>query len=627
VVSILTVTSADGVVVRRRLLAAEGGKNGRVSHVELHEAADGSLSVAVPPVAHAQRRLLQTAGDVDRVADSFGNSGLLVTNEAVDPQLNLARLAGATDAWQFVTVTARKANAVPVHVFTQNARALLRAASSKLGTWVRDATPVTFVPELVSSDSANRRLLQYNAVDRTFDVTAVLHLANVNTDAYGTLRVTVLKCLFAQIDNNVTILGAGSLADATAQCSGTQLQAWMASNPTFVDAETVIVGDCGKADEYVGASRCMGLLLNVTYDTSIADANVEKLALEQAKVQFQLTLGVALTVAQTDRAYAQTLRRVVADAMRVPVERVVIEFSSVTITAARRLLQTFTTATVWLYDYPRLENGVEVGASDLGSQLAEGGALQQSLATLAAETPVLQLSADIDSIKTETIAPPRLPNYQWRVRFDVDHNKLSYDKAHEYTEVQKRVANAVNLLQSKVTDMNVDANRLWSVREGPTPTTVRTAGDNLYSLSVHVEIVTEERSIALDIRNHLQTLLDDQVNMPVRTALAAGLGDTAAADLTITLHGVESLLPGTGEVSGLGLGSIVAIVALFIIVITVVAIIIWQKDSTAAAEPLLPKQTKNNYNSQKSVLSAGQASAIEFPLMRYAKLRVPSKRS
>ena len=580
-VSILTVTSADGVVVRRRLLAAEGGANGRVAHVELHEAADGSLTAAMPSVAHAQRHLLQTAGDVDRVTDSFGNSGLLVTNEAVDPQLNLARLAGATNAWQFVTISVQKATAVPVQVFTQNARALLRAASSNLGAWVREATPVTFVPGLSANSVTVRRLLQYSATDKTFNVTGVLHLANINGDSYGTLRTSVLKCLFAQINDKITIIGAGALSDAVTQCSGTQLQAWMASHPTFVDAETVVIGECGNAAEYVGAERCMQALLNVTYDASIPDSNVEKLALETAKVQFQLSLGVDAALTQTDRAYEQTLRRVVSEAMRVAVDRIVIEFTSAS-TPARRLLQTATVATVWLYDYPKTASGAELSGDNLSAELGSNGDLQAALSTAAAETPLLQLNAEISGVTQSKIQPPRLPSYQWRVRVDVEQHKLTHAQAHGIGEVQMRINNAVAQIDTVLKNVNVEANRLWTAREHSPSTSVRETGENSYTLVAHVDVLTEERALAVFLRSELQAIIDDAL-LSLQHAIKNGVAEFDVDNIKVLLHGVETLLPGTGEVSGMGIGAIIAIVILIAVAIGVVVALVMGKKNTGTA--------------------------------------------
>jgi len=452
VVSILTITNADGTVFRRRLLAAEGGANGRVSHVDLEESAPGVLrraamhsagdnvarrasvqrlakkqGIAPPSLRVAQgnrrhavlaeraallkggRHLLQTQSEADDVLNSWSNTGMLLSNPSVTPALNFAQLTGANSgSWEILRIRAlRDVDRVSLDVYRHNVAHTLRMYGNRLGFNVQRATLLSVEPVLGPSNApAQRRLLSSSFEE--VDLQAMLATAN----DYGNVYENTMKCLLGKLAAQESLLSATLQTELIESCTTDLLAYTSTVDGEFSNRITLVKAECGNAATLVGTDdqRCTRLLAGLVDDPSITTVSPRLFKDRTAKVAFPISLSLATQTLNAIPAFQKTLRVVVSDILNVPIGDVLVLFREADSTPARRLLQTGSTAETWVYADPEVDGVAVTDAATLTNLLSTvdgvDGDLKAAMLTAFNQIPIMGYSGVGDIAVGDAVVGP-----------------------------------------------------------------------------------------------------------------------------------------------------------------------------------------------------------------------------
>jgi len=446
VVSILTITNADGTVFRRRLLAADGGANGRVSHVDLEESAPGVLRRAAmhhagensarraaverlakkqhisPPslrvaqgdqrheaptkraAAHSsrllvgQRHLLQTQSEADDVLNSWSNTGMLLSNPSVTAALNFAQMTAANSgSWEILRVRALRGEHVSLDVYRHNVAQTLRMYGNRLGHNVRRATLLSVEPVLGVSNTPQRRLLSSSFEE--VDLQAMLATAG----NYGNVYEATMKCLLGKLAAQESLLSSTLQGVLIESCTAELIAYTSTVDGEFSNRISIVKSECGNAATLIGTGdlRCTRLLAGLVDDPSIPTVAPRLFKDRTAKLFMSASFSLDTQTLNAVSAFQKTIRVIVADILNVQVSDVLVLFREASSTPARRLLQTGSTAETWVYADPVVDDVTVTDATTLTNLLSTvdgvDGALKTEMQTSFNQIPIMGYS-DVGSI-------------------------------------------------------------------------------------------------------------------------------------------------------------------------------------------------------------------------------------
>jgi hypothetical protein len=449
VIAILTIAHSDGTVFRRRLLAAEGGLNGRVTHVDLEESAPGVLRRAAinrvevnraqrrlaakkgiappslrvqPGVSHhsllaergaalrrrplmGQRQLLQTDSEEDDVLNSWSNTAMLQTNN-VDPVSNYVKLTGNEhESWQILRISTARGQSVPLEVFKFNTATVLRAAARMTGSAVRKMQTLSFEP-VPNSGGIARRLLSTDGIE-DLDMTII---ASFIPENYGVLYVDTIKCLLGKIAEQVTFADTTSTQTLIESCSGTELETWKALYSSKWDnLIRISKSACGSSTAWSNENQTECVVeVHELFTKTTTEPDERALRKTTAKVKISLNFDTPKSTLE-DPSMKKVLRLLIAEALKIQDASKILIYvkDRVASSTARRLLSTGSTLEVYIYDTPRTTdtNGDLIDSTNLETDLSEGGSLYD--AVVAASTQLAGITfAGADAPVLEPVLAP-----------------------------------------------------------------------------------------------------------------------------------------------------------------------------------------------------------------------------
>jgi hypothetical protein len=421
VAAVLTITTGDGTVVRRRLLSSSSESGAGM--VDMGPAGSPAGS---PPV----RRLL-SVDPAAKLRGGKGTSTLEIAKHDVNAEMNLAYLSGMEhDRWQTLEISTVRHPATPFVQFAGNVRALTLRLQGRMGALVKGVHVTGFEGAAAagrgaraqpgSRSSSHRRLLAVPGV-AALNYTSVDISAIVQMDKkFGNIYVNELGCALSALADQPQLLGGAAIDALVASCKRRSIPVAMRG---FMSMRLATCAADMRALDQSECNRMRGVLAVIP---GLAPPDTNQMAGETPALSFVLNLEMSLQDATGDTAVSDMLRQTVAETLGVGVSSVLVLFAAAEPAAQRRLLTVNTVATVFVYRDPRAQySGSVVNTGSSGVGVTAWASARSALETIFDAMPALGVSGSITGANTNpqegdrpNLPAPRL----WVVRIDITVN-------------------------------------------------------------------------------------------------------------------------------------------------------------------------------------------------------------
>jgi hypothetical protein len=397
VAAVVTMTTDDGTVVRRRLLSSPEAGAGMV---DIGPAVPAGSS---PPARH----LLSTVDPAAKMRGNKGTSMLETEKTNVNAAMNLAYLSGMqqNDRWQNLEISTVSHRDTALVEFAGNVRAVMLRLKTRMGSLVKGlhvtgfegAEPVaTLLPA-----SRYRRLLAVSGVSEpdytNVDISAIVQMDN----NFGNIYVNELECALSALADQSELLRAGEIEELVALCERGSISAQLR------DVISMRLSSCAAGMTAVDKTECNQIRGVLAVMPGLAPPDTNGMVQETPALIFGLNLEIPLEDARADTAVSDMLRQTVADVLNVSTTNVLVLLEAAG--TRRRLLAVETVATVFVYKDMRAVSVVNTGPHGLAENdwVSARGELQASFAAM----PALGMSGNIVGANRnpQTADRPSLP--------------------------------------------------------------------------------------------------------------------------------------------------------------------------------------------------------------------------
>lgn len=407
VVAILTIANADGNIIRRRLLSSDGSQTRTHSMPKTRPLKGDSTHRNEIAVAKNSRKLLA----VDKSAalqTTTGNTAFSFQNSNVDEILNMVYIKGLRNQrFQGLELPALLSKNVDSDIYRKNFDAALSILGPRFGDHVMKAYTISIEQELGPIESG-RRLLDADHADSDSSHLNISLLVQ-NGNSFGSLYTDELECVVSKLATRTTLLNAADLKALVAGCDRGTLSI---DNRKFLLSK---LSSCGMDMEMINIAECNTLNALLLVFPTVLPMNAAVFAEQTPVLSFDINLDMLLENVMRDSSAGDVIRKSVADAIGLNVDRVAVVFTEIEVdNGLRRLLAMVRNVRATVYAYEDTRSAYSslpfnaLSNADRGVAYESSTGWKQSIDSSLASAVFLRASP-AGVVRTSSIAKPFSP--------------------------------------------------------------------------------------------------------------------------------------------------------------------------------------------------------------------------